>query len=159
MGQSKFVYVTYIRTTPQKLWDALTKPEFIRQYWWPAGTMLESEWTLGASWKMVFADGRIADVGEIVEIDPPHRMVIRWHNEIMPEFKAEGFVRGIFDLKQDGDCVRFTVSHTMDIDNAKLIDGVSHGWPIVLSSLKSFLETGRPMLDVHLPASGVRRVK
>jgi len=157
MGRSKFVYITYIRTTPQKLWDALTKPEFIGQYWWPAGTMLESEWTPGASWTMRFADGRIADVGEILEIDPPRRLVLKWRNEIMPELKAEGFVRGVFELQQDGDCVRLTVTHTMDIDNAKLIEGVSFGWPIVLSSLKSFLETGIPMLGVHLPDAAVRR--
>jgi uncharacterized protein YndB with AHSA1/START domain len=158
MAHSKFVYVTYIRTTPQTLWDALTKPEFIRQYWWPAGTTLESEWKVGSSWKMVFADGRVADAGEILESDPPRRLVIKWRNEIMPEFKAEGFVRGVYELEQDGDCVRLTISHTMEIDNAKLIEGVSHGWPIVLSSLKSFLETGAPMLDIHLPASVVRRV-
>jgi uncharacterized protein YndB with AHSA1/START domain len=157
MGQSKFVYVTYIRTTPQKLWDALTKPEFIAHYWWPAGSKIESDWTPGASWSMAFADGRVCDAGEILESDPPRRLVLKWHNELMPEFKAEGPVLGVYLLEQDGDCVRLTISHTMDIDNSKLIEGCSFGWPMVLSSLKSFLETGEPMIDIHLPAAVTRR--
>lgn len=157
MGPSKFVYVTYVRTTPQKLWDALTRPEFIKQYWWPAGSTIESEWTPGSSWSMAFADGRVCDTGEILESDPPRRLVLKWHNELIPEFKAEGTVTGVYLLEQDGDSVRLTISHTMDIDNSKLIEGCSFGWPMVLSSLKSFMETGKPMLDIHLPDAVTRR--
>jgi uncharacterized protein YndB with AHSA1/START domain len=141
---SKFVYVTYIRTTPQKLWDALTKPEFIKQYWFDMTQ--ECEWKVGASWKMLFSDGRVADAGEVLEIDPPRRLVLKWRNEFRPEFNAEGWTRCVYDLEQDGDVMKLTVTHTADKDGAKIIyEGVAGGWPRILSSLKSLLETGTPM--------------
>src|SRR5579862_6840434 len=89
MSKSTFVYVTYIRTTPEKLWSALTDDaQFMKQYWF--GTHCESQWTAGAAWKMVSADGQITDTGEIVTAEPPRRLVIRWRNEFRPELKAEG---------------------------------------------------------------------
>jgi len=144
---TKFVYVTYIRTTPQKLWDALTKPEFIKQYWF--NMTQECDWKVGASWKMLFSDGRIADAGEVLEIDPPRRLVLRWHNEFRPELKAEGDSRCVYDLEQDGDVMKLTITHSSERDNAKLIEAVSGGWPRILSSLKSLLETGKPMPSSH----------
>ena len=140
---AKFVYVTYIRTTPQKLWDALTKPEFIKQYWF--NMTQECEWKVGASWKMLFADGRVADAGEVLEIDPTRRLVLRWRNEFRPELKAEGDARCVYDLEQDGDVMKLTITHSSERDDAKLIEAVSGGWPRILSSLKSLLETGKPM--------------
>jgi uncharacterized protein YndB with AHSA1/START domain len=140
---STFVYVTYIRTTPQKLWDALTQPEFIRQYWF--GMIQESEWKVGASWKMLFEDGRVADAGEVLEIDPPRRLVLKWRNEFRPELKAEGFSRCIYDLQQDGETVKLTITHSIEKDDAGFITAVSGGWPKILSSLKSLLETGAPL--------------
>jgi len=144
---SKFVYVTYIRTTPQKLWDALTKPEFIKQYWF--NMTQESEWKVGASWKMLFSDGRIADVGEVLEIDPPRRLVLKWSNEFRPELKEEGPSRCVYDLEQDGDVMKLTITHSSERDGAKVIEAVSGGWPRILSSLKSFLESGKPMPSSH----------
>ena len=144
---SKFVSVTYIKTTPQKLWDALTKSEFIKQYWF--NMTQESDWKAGASWKMVFEDGRIADVGEVLETDPPRRLVLKWANEFRPELKDEGPTRCVYDLEQDGDVMKLTITHTCERDNAKVIEAVSGGWPRVLSSLKSFLETGKPMPSSH----------
>src|SRR5213082_4150614 len=80
MARSTFVYVTYIRTTPEKLWSALTDDvEFMKQYWF--GVHCESQWTAGSSWKMVSRDGEISDAGEIVEAEPPRRLVIRWHKD------------------------------------------------------------------------------
>jgi len=76
MARSTFVYVTYIRTTPEKLWSALTDAEFMKQYWF--GNHSESQWTAGSSWKNVSGDGQITDAGEIVEAEPPRRLVIRW---------------------------------------------------------------------------------
>jgi len=70
MTTSRFLYVTYIRTTPEKLWEALTKPEFTRIYW--HGVTHVTDWTPGSDWKLVFADGRVADSGSIVEAEPPH---------------------------------------------------------------------------------------
>jgi uncharacterized protein YndB with AHSA1/START domain len=144
---SKYVYVTYIRTTPQKLWDALTKPEFLKQYWF--NMTQESEWKVGASWKMLFEDGRVADAGEVLEIDPPRRLVLKWRNEFMPELTAEGFSRCVYDLEPDGDVMKLTVTHSIDKDGAKLIEAVSGGWPRILSSLKSFLEAGTPLPRSH----------
>jgi len=78
MAESKFVYVTFIRTTPAKLWKALRDPEFTRQYW--MGTTQQSDWKKGSGWKLVFADGRIADTGEVLEIKPYKRLVLKWRN-------------------------------------------------------------------------------
>ena len=86
--QSTFVYVTYILTTAEKLWSALLAPEFTRQYWF--GMHMVSQWHQGAAWKLVFPDGRVADTGEVLEVDPPRRLVLRWQNEFRPALKAEG---------------------------------------------------------------------
>jgi len=144
---SKFVYVTYIRTTPQKLWDALTQPEFIKQYWFDMTQ--ESEWKPGASWTMKYSDGRVADAGEVLESDPPRRLVLKWRNEWRPDLKAEGFTRCVYDLEHDGDIMRLTVTHSIERDDAKVIEAVSGGWPRVLSNLKSLLETGVAMPRSH----------
>ena len=86
---SKFVYVIYIRTTPGKLWEALTKPEFMRQYWY--NSWAECDWKVGSPWKLMMPDGGVADAGDVLDSDPPNRLVIRWRNEFRPEPKAEGF--------------------------------------------------------------------
>jgi uncharacterized protein YndB with AHSA1/START domain len=144
---SKFVYVTYIRTTPQKLWDALTKPEFIRQYWFDMTQ--ESEWKKGASWAMKFSDGRTADAGEVLEVDPPRHLALKWRNEFRPELKDEGYSRCTYDLEQDGDIMKLTVTHSIEKEGAKFIEAVSGGWPRILSSLKSLLEAGTPLPRTH----------
>jgi len=143
---SRFVYVTYIRTTPTKLWDALTKPEFTRQYWF--GVTLDCDWRVGSPWKMVFADGTISDTGEILEVEPKKRLVIKWRNEF-PEMKPEGFTRCVFDLAQEGDTMRLTVTHEIDLNKSKTIEAVSNGWPKVLSGLKTLLETGSTLAIAH----------
>ena len=143
MAQTKFVYVTFIRTTPEKLWDALTQPDFNRAYWF--GMWQDCEWKQGSTWQLKFSDGRVADAGEVVSVDRPRRIVIAWRNEWKPELKDEGFSRATFDLEPQGDTVKLTVTHEMERDGAKLIDAVSIGWPSVLSSLKSLLETGKAL--------------
>jgi uncharacterized protein YndB with AHSA1/START domain len=139
MTSETFMYVTYIRTSPEKLWEAIIKPEFTRRYWF--GTHQESDWKPGSSWQLIFADGRVADSGEVVEIDPPRLLVLRWRNEFRPELKAEGHTRCTFEIERESDMVKLTVTHEADHPH-KLIDAVSTGWPRVLSSLKSLLETG-----------------
>jgi uncharacterized protein YndB with AHSA1/START domain len=143
MAESQFFYVTYIRTSPAILWRALREPEFTRQYW--MGTTQESAWTPGASWRIVFPDGRLADSGEIVEIEPHQRLVLTWRHEIQPELTAEGYSRLTYELERQGDAVKFTVRHVMDKSDSKFIQAVSTGWPIILSSLKSLLETGESL--------------
>jgi uncharacterized protein YndB with AHSA1/START domain len=147
MKKSQFVYVTYIRTTPEKLWKALIEPEFTRQFWW--NTTQESEWKPGASWKILMADGRVADSGEVVEIEPHRRLVLRWRNEFRPELKAEGDSRLTYQLEKEGNSVKLTVIHEMEKEGSKLIKAVSSGWPHILASLKSLLETGESLEETR----------
>jgi uncharacterized protein YndB with AHSA1/START domain len=141
MARSTFVYVTYIRTTQEKLWSALTDDvEFMRRYWF--GFHCESEWTAGSAWKMVAGDGGITDAGEIVEAAPPRRLVIRWRHQKNPELKAEGDSLCTVELEPNGTAVRLSITHSIEREPSKLIAAVSGGWPAILSNLKSLLETG-----------------
>jgi len=141
---SRFVYVTYIRTTPERLWSALTSPDFAQQYW--LGARPEADWKVGGSWKLVFPDGRVADTGEIVEFEPAKRLSIRWRHEFMPELQAEGWSLCTMELEPAGDAVKLTVTHGMQREGSKFIGAVSGGWPQILSNLKSLLETGSVVL-------------
>jgi uncharacterized protein YndB with AHSA1/START domain len=143
MAESRFVYVIYIRTTPEKLWKALLDPEFTRQYW--VETWQESEWKPGSSWRLMIPDGRVGDAGEILEIEPERRLVIKWRNEFKPELRSEGYSRMTCQLEPQSDSVKLTIIHEMDKPDSKLIEGVSNGWPMLLSSLKSLLETGESL--------------
>jgi uncharacterized protein YndB with AHSA1/START domain len=143
MDKSEFVYVIMIRATPEKLWQALTEPEFTRRFW--VGTVQECDWKAGSPWKLLAPDGRVADGGEVVEIDPPRKLVLTWQNHLFAELTAEGFSRMTYTLEPMGSSVKLTVTHTMDRDDSKLVKAVSNGWPSILSSLKSLLETGEAL--------------
>lgn len=143
MSKPQFVHVAYIRKTPEKFWHALTDPEFTRQYW--AGCWQDCEWKIGASWKLMIPDGRVGDSGKILEIDPPRRLVLSWRNEFRPELRAEGFSRMTLELEQQGDMVKLMLIHEIDLPESKLIEAVSSGWPLILASLKSLLETGESL--------------
>lgn len=142
--ETRFVYVTFIKTTADRLWTALTDPAFTRRYWF--GMHQETRWEVGASWQLVFSDGRVADAGEIVEIDPPRRLVIKWRNEFRPELHAEGYSRCTIEIEQAGAAVKLTITHEIDRPDSKLIGAVSGGWPRILSNLKSLIETGETVL-------------
>jgi uncharacterized protein YndB with AHSA1/START domain len=144
MAESTFVYVTYIRTTPQKLWTALTDSEFIPQYW--LGVRAEAEWRVGGPWKLVLPDGRVADSGEILEFEPPKRLAIKWRNEFMPELTAEGWSHCLFEIEPEGEAVRLSVTHSVPVEKSKLVEAVSGGWPKILSNLKSILEGGQAVV-------------
>jgi len=137
------VYVTIIRTTPEKLWRALTEPEFTRQFW--LNSIQECEWKPGASWRIVKPDGSTADSGEVVEIEPFRRLVLKWQNHLFPEMTAEGYSRMTYTLEEKGDTVKLTVTHEMDKSDSKFIKAASGGWPQILASLKSLLETGHSL--------------
>ncbi len=143
----RFIYVTYIRTTQQKLWDALRLPEFTKLYWF--GVTLDCEWKKGAAWNMVLPDGRVVDRGSIEEYDPPKRLVIRWKHHLNPELSADGWSRCTMELEpREGGMVKLTVLHDLEQPVAgasKFIAAVSGGWPQILSGLKSLLETGEPL--------------
>ena len=150
-GHSSFVYATYIRTTPDKLWAALTTTDFIRQYWF--GMRIESRWVAGSPWKMLSGDGQVRDAGEIVEADPPRRLVIRWQHMDKPELKAEGASECVMDIEPSGTAVKLTITHSIACDPSQFIAAVSGGWPKVLSNLKSWLETGTVALQEAYPAA------
>jgi len=154
MARSTFVYVTYIRTTPEKLWSALTDAEFMKQYWF--GMRGESEWTAGSPWKLVSGDDQVYDAGEIVEADPPRRLVIRWQNQIKPELNAEGASLCTMEIERSGTAIKLSITHTIEREASKLIEAVSGGWPKVLSNLKSLLESGSAVLQDPYPAAASR---
>jgi uncharacterized protein YndB with AHSA1/START domain len=143
MSDDRFVYVTYIRTTPEKLWTALIEPEFTRQYWF--GIVQESDWNPDSAWRLVGEGGKVMDSGKVVEIEPPRRLVLSWRNEFRPELKAEGYSRATFEIETQNDMVKLTVTHEIAKEGSKFIEAVSGGWPMVLSGLKSLLETGKAL--------------
>jgi uncharacterized protein YndB with AHSA1/START domain len=147
MNNSRFVYVTYIRTTPEKLWKALIDPEFTRQFW--KETWQDCEWKPGATWRLMIPDGRVADGGAVVEIEPQRRLVLRWRNEFMPELREEGYSRMTYEIEKKGESVKLTVIHEMKRNGSKFIEAVSGGWPMILSSLKSLLETGKALEETR----------
>jgi uncharacterized protein YndB with AHSA1/START domain len=150
MADSRFVYVTYIRTTPEQLWQALTDPELTRQFWF--GCRQESEWKAGASWRLMIPDGRVGDSGEILEIDPPRRLAVSWRNEFKPELREEGYSRMTYELEKQGGSVKLTIIHEMDRTGSRFIAAISGGWPMILASLKSLIETGEPLEETrHWP--------
>jgi uncharacterized protein YndB with AHSA1/START domain len=146
MSGSKFVYVTYIRTTPETLWQALTTPEIIKQYRF--GMRVESAWQVGSPWRM-YADGRLMDSGEILERVAPQRLVLSWRNEWQPAFKAEGTSRCVYEIEPTGASAKLTLTHSMERPDSKFIGAVAEGWPLVLSNLKSLLETGEVAVVYH----------
>jgi len=154
MARSTFVYVTYIRTTPDRLWSALTDAEFMTQYWF--GMHCDSQWTPGSAWKLMSPNGEVLDAGEVLEADPPRRLVIRWHHQNKAELKAEGDSLCTMELEPNGPAVKLSITHTIERDASKLIAAVSGGWPKILSNLKSLLETGSPVLQDAYPASTQR---
>ena len=157
MARSTFVYVTYIRTTPEKLWSALTDVEFIKQYWF--GMRCESEWTPGSSWQLISGKGEIYDAGEIVEAERPRRLVIRWQHQNRPELKAEGDSLCTMELEPNGTAVKLSITHTIERERSKLLEAVSGGWPKVISNLKSLLESGSVALQDPYPAQSAATQK
>jgi uncharacterized protein YndB with AHSA1/START domain len=140
MPRSTFVYVTYIRTTPEELWSALTDAEFMKQYWF--GMHCESEFTAGSPWRLVGETGEVWDAGEIVEADPPSKLVIRWTHQKKPELKAEGPSLCTMEITPEGKAVKLSITHSIERADSQLVTAVSGGWPKILSNLKSLLETG-----------------
>ncbi|MFP4538016.1 MAG: SRPBCC family protein [Dichotomicrobium sp.] len=141
---ASFVYVTYIRTTPEKVFEAITKPEIARRYW--GHENVSEDWQPGSSWRHIRADeARTVDlVGEVIESDPPKRLVITWANESQQD-DPDQYSRVSFDIEPQDDMVKLTVTHDELQPGSGMLNGISKGWPLVLSSMKSFLETGRGM--------------
>lgn len=145
MSKSTFVYQTYIRTTQEKLWSALTDPDFMTQYWF--GCRCESDWKVGSAWTLRSSEGAVLDDGKIIEADPPRRLVIEWQHRSKPELKTEPPTLCTIELEPVGTAIRLSITHTSDQDRSKLIEAVSGGWPKIMSNLKSLLENGAIALE------------
>lgn len=143
--KTSFVYVTYILSTPEKVFEAITKPEVAKRYW---GHENVSDWKTGSRWEHVRAndDRTVELVGNVIEVSPPTRLVISWANASQSSDPAS-HSRVTFAIEEYQDMVRLTVTHDELVTGSGMANGISKGWPVVLSSLKSFLETGRG-LDV-----------
>ena len=139
MSKPEFVYVTYIETTPEKLWEALTSSEFSRRYWF--GTELRSDWKVGSSLALVM-NGTTTDTGKIFESDRPRRLSYTFKHEANEALRNEPPSKVVFNIEPHGKLVKLTLTHEGFAEGSKLLDGISKGWPAILSSLKSLLESG-----------------
>ncbi|HEY0715603.1 MAG TPA: SRPBCC family protein [Polyangia bacterium] len=150
--KTNFVYVTYIRATPEKVFEAITKPEIARRYW---GHENVSDWTPGAPWQHVRANQQrtVELVGKVVESTPPTRLVITWANASQAADPGS-HSRVTFDIVAYDEMVRLTVTHDELEAGSGMAKGIQQGWPIVLSSLKSLLETGHGMDVFAKPKAG-----
>jgi len=154
MRKPEFVYVTYIETTPERLWEALTSSEFSRRYWW--NTDVVSDWKVGSPFSLVM-DGTTTDAGIILEADPPRRLSYTFQHVATGEPAREPPSKVVFELERHGRLVKLTLTHEGFADGSRMLDGISKGWPAIMSSLKSLLESGRA-LDVPLAALDIEGV-
>jgi uncharacterized protein YndB with AHSA1/START domain len=153
---SRLVTVTYIRSTPEAVWQALITPDAIRRYW--NGAVHESSWQQGAPWILTLPDGRVADRGEVLEYDKPRRLAVSWRNEFKAELLAEGYSRCRWEIEPDeGDVVKLIVTHEIDYPNSQFIAAAANSWPAILAGLKTLLETGVPLdMSQHWPSKKLR---
>jgi uncharacterized protein YndB with AHSA1/START domain/DNA-binding transcriptional ArsR family regulator len=157
MAQTEFVYVTYINTTPEKLWQALTDPTFTLRYW---GIGLQSDWKVGSSVRLQWGPGEeFRDVEQVVlESDPYRRLSYRWHNyqreharlfgwsdETFAQLVQEPQSKITFELEPVGDTVKLTVVHDDFVPDSEMLKGIRDGWPEILSNLKTLLETNETL--------------
>ncbi|WP_189929565.1 ArsR/SmtB family transcription factor [Streptomyces sulfonofaciens] len=155
-GTNPFVYTTYIRTTPERLWQALTEPAFTRRYW---GHAFESDWEKGSPVVWAGAGGRISHPEQIVlDAQPGRRLSYTWHTftpewaeasglpqDVLDRIAGERRSKVTFEIEPAGELVKLTVVHDDLEAGGTLRELISQGWPSVLSSLKTLLETGEPL--------------
>ncbi|MBA3313480.1 MAG: SRPBCC family protein [Planctomycetota bacterium] len=144
MSKPVHVYVTYIATTPEKVWEALTSSEITPLYFF--GRRVESDWKIGSPFRMWQEDGTLDVQGQVLECDPPRRLSVTWHVEWVEEVRHLPEVVVTYQIDPLGEVVRLTMteSHPTPVDE-KYHEGGRRGWPVILSSLKSYLETGEPL--------------
>jgi uncharacterized protein YndB with AHSA1/START domain len=151
MTNTTFIYVTYIATTPEKLWEALTSSDFTEKYFF--GTKIQSEWTEGAT-VTYSRNGQVTDHGKILRIEP-HRLLSFTWNQVNDETSREQPSQVTFELKPMHSTVKLTLKHenllpTDLVDKDDTFEGLNNGWPAILSNLKSFLETGKTLPPISI---------
>ena len=135
----EFTYTTYIKSTPEKIWAALTTPEFTKLYW---GHHIVSDWAIGSTWEMLRnSDLSLNVIGKVVESNPPHRLTLTWAESD----KRADQSQVVFEIETMAEMVRLAITHTELSDY--MAGRITHGWPIVLSGLKTMLETSRNLSD------------
>jgi uncharacterized protein YndB with AHSA1/START domain/DNA-binding transcriptional ArsR family regulator len=156
MGNPEFVYTTYINTTPERLWQALTDPAFTRRYW---GATFETDWTAGSPMVWEENGNRTADPAQtVLEADPCRRLSYTWHtftpewaksagvtDEVLARISAERRSKVTFTIEPRGEMVKLTVVHDDFDPDSTVLQMISEGWPELLASLKTLLETGHPL--------------
>lgn len=142
MTRTEHVYVMFIDSTPKKVYDAIVKPEFARQYWFHENV---SDWKPGSIWEHRDGEtGKVKIVGKVVESQPPHRLVITWAGA-KEAADPDAYSRVTFEVESIDSMVKLTVTHDQLLPGSDMEKGIMAGWPRVLSSLKTFLETGKAL--------------
>jgi uncharacterized protein YndB with AHSA1/START domain len=147
MSKPEFVYTTYIETTAEQLWHALTDGDFTERYWF--GHRVTSDWKVGSPYKFA-SQGKLSVEGKVLISDPPRKLAYTWV-PCSADAKRERTSRVTFDIEPRGTVVKLTVTHDNLDEGGATFRDISGGWPMVIASLKSILETGRE-LPVGLPA-------
>lgn len=147
------VYVTYIAATPEKIWQALTDPAFTRQYF--GGFAIDVEPRQGGAFRLLYPDGRVHMSGQVVDWSPPRRFSCTWLVEGIEGFAELPECLVTYEIEQSGGACKLTMTeaNTWDVPDAILAGGRS-GWPAILSSLKSLLETGKALEIAMAPPPG-----
>jgi uncharacterized protein YndB with AHSA1/START domain len=148
MNKPASVYVTYIASTPDAVWRALTDGEFTRRYW--GGYRIQSDWAVGSPVKLLGVNGEAGWEGEVLVADPPRRLSYSFHMLISAAHSAERPSRVSFEIEPLGSLVRLTLVHHEFVSPGATFETSRYGWPAIVSSLKSLLETGSPLPFVRL---------
>lgn len=144
------VYITYIRSTPQQVWDALTKSEFTAQFFF--GRAVQGDWKKGSPWRLIMPDGRTDVAGEVLESKPPHLLKVSWRVEWMEEARQLEPAIVTYEIAQVDDVVKLTLTqHNTGPAPRKFVEAGKQGWAVILSSLKSLLETGQALAIIPRP--------
>lgn len=145
------VYVTYIAASPEQVWQALTSPEFTTQYFF--GRRIDSDWQVGSPWSLVLQDGTVDVQGKVLVSDQPRLLEVNWHVERVEEARKLPYCRVRYEIQPLGASVKLTMTEIHDEPiEEKYLEGGRQGWPMILSALKTLLETGRP-LAMQVPES------
>ena len=142
MNRPDFVYVVFILSTPEAVWQALTTPEFTARYW--DGRRIESDWRVGSSVLHVLPDGRAIGEGKVLAGDPPRLLSYTFHLRTGKDQVAAHPAEVTFEIEPAGPAVKLTLKHRHAKDSPRR-EVMNNAWPAILSSLKTLLETGKPL--------------